>query len=247
MDDEPHKEGGAKPKRIRKRGGKPKAPKPPKPDSVEPNVREKAKRKKDGSPRDPDSLAKILTEDRLPGDQWEAFRQEMIAGSDRAAAVVGASYVETMLDVAIVTHLTNIDEEAYQELTKASGPMHSLCAKTILGYSMGLYDWKTKEDLDTLRNIRNKFAHRLNASSFKEEDISRLCYQFNNPIAAKVIEAKDKMDPEAKSHNLSIERVIFIRVVLEAFDILNKAADHDLKAWVKGRNNYLKVLAIRGR
>ena len=48
-------------------------------------------------------------------------------------------------------------------------------AKVDLGYLIGLYSKKAHKELNTIRRIRNDFAHQLELNSFDRDDIRDRC------------------------------------------------------------------------
>ena len=83
--------------------------------------------------------------------------------SDRAAAIVCASLVETHLERALTSILKNNPEVASQ-LFRSSGPLGSFSAKIRLAYLMSLISDSFYRDLSTMKDVRNRFAHEIYAA-----------------------------------------------------------------------------------
>jgi DNA-binding MltR family transcriptional regulator len=81
-----------------------------------------------------------------------AFRNE----PDRAAAVLGAPYVEAALERLFRSRLI---VDAPKELFKARGPLSDFAGKIDLAYSLGWIPESLRNDLHIVRRIRNDFAH----------------------------------------------------------------------------------------
>ena len=96
--------------------------------------------------------------------------------SDRGAAIVAASFVEDMLAVKI-RHLMRDDKAAHSPLNeffRSSGPLGSFSAKIQFGFLMRLYGVKVSKELDIIKNVRNKFAHQVEHTTFKDQAIKDL-------------------------------------------------------------------------
>lgn len=115
-----------------------------------------------------------LTRRELSDGELEAAIAEFHGASDRVAAVMGAALVEENLAQAITASLENAD--GAKALFQGMGaPLQSLKAKSLAGYALGLFNKKVERDLDTIREIRNQFAHALMSIDFSNPDIARAC------------------------------------------------------------------------
>lgn len=84
--------------------------------------------------------------------------------NDRAMVIVGAAFIDTLLEHVITNFLVDDDEEVRQLLATYGG-------KTRLAYCLGLVGPVVRDDLRFIGKIRNEFAHNLYAS-FLNSDIS---------------------------------------------------------------------------
>jgi DNA-binding MltR family transcriptional regulator len=91
--------------------------------------------------------------------------------SDRAAAIVAAALVEIRLEKVILQAFQNPDEDIVADMFRPSGPLGSFSAKIKLAHLMGLTSKDCHADLETMKQIRNRFAHDLSAVSFDEQSI----------------------------------------------------------------------------
>jgi hypothetical protein len=111
-----------------------------------------------GSTKDQEDIRKTLAE--LEHD------------SDRAAGIVGAVLVDESLTALLQSRLWS-DQELIRELFRVSGPLGAFGVKINMGFLMGLYSPTARKELDTIREIRNEFAHRV-ARSFSFDRIRDL-------------------------------------------------------------------------
>jgi len=87
-----------------------------------------------------------------------ALAAELSGESERACAVVGAAWVEEALQRAIESVLHPHDE-AFKRLFRGSGGLTAFAAKIDLACVFGFMTEPIRKDLESIRRIRNEFAH----------------------------------------------------------------------------------------
>jgi hypothetical protein len=102
---------------------------------------------------------------------FELFKKET-EKSDRSTAILLSAYIEDLLDRLLKKSL--VSEAAYEEISSNLTPerLVRLC------YLTGLIHEEVKKDLDTIRKIRGKFAHKIDINSFDHEGVAALCDEF---------------------------------------------------------------------
>jgi Mannitol repressor len=133
--------------------------------------------------------ARARLEKRSYGNEsWQvilqyAFGEPNLQMADRATALVLGSILEQGLELAILSHcvLGWNTPEAEAEQRKlfgggGDGPMN-LAVKIRLAFALGVYGPKTRDDLDTMRHIRNFFAHDKGHLTFDDSIVAALCDQ----------------------------------------------------------------------
>jgi DNA-binding MltR family transcriptional regulator len=103
--------------------------------------------------------------------------------SDRALGIIAASLVEI--------HLTKLIEQAFiaetrsgsrgtvrERMFQSSGPLGTFSTKIRLAYLMGMIGEELFKNLDIMKEIRNRFAHRTEIGSFDHPEISSRCFNF---------------------------------------------------------------------
>jgi len=144
------------------------------------------------------ALRIILSERRNGDDLWtiiQDFRSRSHKGSlqgafliglpngtlethnhfDRAIAVVLTSILEQGLETAIKTHFVDLaDDPDHNQLFAGdgTGPLTSASAKIRLGYALGVYGKKTRNDLNLIQTVRNTFAHSPRHLQFHDKEIA---------------------------------------------------------------------------
>jgi hypothetical protein len=93
--------------------------------------------------------------------------------SDRAAAIVAGTFLEHHLTAAIQMRMEK-SEKLTTELFRPSGVLGSFGVKIDIGYLIGLYSEETRRELQTIKDIRNTFAHRLKAKDFSYDRVKSL-------------------------------------------------------------------------
>jgi len=111
------------------------------------------------SPPHPDHMMEII----------DAFIQQMASGSPITVAILGASLVELELERMIREKFRRQDNEVWATLTSDGSPLDTFSKKISMGYAFGLYDDVLKDALDTIRAIRNAFAHSKRLINFDHE------------------------------------------------------------------------------
>lgn len=99
-----------------------------------------------------------------------AIMKELHSATDRAAAIVGSSLVEHCLTEALRAHLHKADKIT-DELFRTTGAFGAFATKINLGLLTGIYGDGAHKELSILKDIRNKFAHSLDAIDFKTQQI----------------------------------------------------------------------------
>ena len=100
-------------------------------------------------------------------EKWNGYYREFSDKSDRAAAIVGAAMLEDTLEKVIRSHPIGKDISGKR--------LKDFNAKVEEAHGLGLLTDIQKQDLHTIREIRNCFAHELPAASLEEPSIYGLC------------------------------------------------------------------------
>ena len=117
---------------------------------------------------------KMASEDELFSNLLDLLEHENPI-ADRAAALVVSSLIEQGLERLLDSHFVPLLPQEYDEIFGGLGILASTAAKIRLGYAMNLYELEVREDLDTVRLIRNAFAHAQEPISFETEEIATMC------------------------------------------------------------------------
>ena len=93
--------------------------------------------------------------------------------SERAIAIVGPAFIDTLLTEVLVNFLIN-DKKEVQKLVGTEAPLGTFGAKVSACYCLGLIGDIIKSDLRLVAKVRNRFAHELRAT-FSDQQIKSWC------------------------------------------------------------------------
>lgn len=102
------------------------------------------------------------------------FRNSLNRETDRGCALMACAYLEDRLGEAFKKYLVD-DEKIKNEILGNSGPIGSFSAKVKLAYLLGKIPKEVFRDLDTIRKIRNQFAHNPQQIDFNTQQIKDIC------------------------------------------------------------------------
>lgn len=96
---------------------------------------------------------------------WRSLRE----GSPITTAILAAGIVEHELETALRACFSRSDDETWKLLTNDNGPLGTFNQKIIAAYGFGIVDDTVKHALDSIRQIRNVFAHTKRLIDFDHE------------------------------------------------------------------------------
>ena len=94
---------------------------------------------------------------------------------DRVAAIIETTSVEDSLEDAILHKMVKLNNTEYSDLFVGDAPLGNYGTKIKLGYALGIFGRQTRRDLDTIRWIRNTFAHSGKLLSFDTKEVADSC------------------------------------------------------------------------
>jgi hypothetical protein len=120
--------------------------------------------------------------------------------ADATFALVISSAVDQALELAISTHFV-LDDDGCRRMfdDNANGPLGTFAAKIKMGHALGIYPKAIRNELDTIRVIRNAFAHSWEQLDFSSEAIVNGCDVLRIPDHySSEIGADDRQTPKAR-------------------------------------------------
>jgi hypothetical protein len=94
--------------------------------------------------------------------------------SDRGAGIIAASLMEEILELAILNRLRPLSSDKYRNLFKGNSPLSTFAAKIDIAHAIGLINDLGHIQLHLIREVRNRFAHRIEPLNFEHPEIKQL-------------------------------------------------------------------------
>jgi DNA-binding MltR family transcriptional regulator len=110
----------------------------------------------------------------------QAVRAEFATASDRAAAIVGGAFLDVLLTELLQANFVP-DPKNDDKIFQGNGCLATFSSRIDLSYRLGLIAKQEHRALHTIREIRNKFAHQLDAVAFARQDLRSLCANIEVP------------------------------------------------------------------
>lgn len=119
-------------------------------------------------------MAKKTAQRTLNLAAYNEFVGRFQAETDRAAAVLGGSYLDSFLESALRSVLvTGARVDAMFDGPGA--PLGSFSNKTAVAFALGLIEEPMARDIDLVRKVRNHFAHQIWDATFDSPPVSGWC------------------------------------------------------------------------
>lgn len=99
-----------------------------------------------------------------------ALRQE----TDRGCALFAAAYIDNALKHLLSASLVDFHTKE-ADLFEHNGPLGTFSGRTKIAFYIGKISASCRRDIDTIRKIRNDFAHSADPLTFENEAISQRC------------------------------------------------------------------------
>ncbi len=122
--------------------------------------------------------------DNLPGWQplamthphlaeFSAFLPELNKETDRGMVLIATSFIDELIRRTLLAFL--LESDTSSSLVEGfSAPLGSLATRCAAAFALGLISERELQEADTLRKIRNQFAHHVHVS-FENQSIRDLC------------------------------------------------------------------------
>jgi DNA-binding MltR family transcriptional regulator len=113
---------------------------------------------------------------RTVGDIWhdQTIVEEIDRQEDRGAAIIAGAFLEDFIGETIKARFVR-DEVAVKKLFGGFGPLATFSAKIEVAYLMGLISKHSRTLANSIRNIRNDFAHNMGSLTFETPLIKGKC------------------------------------------------------------------------
>ena len=105
-------------------------------------------------------------------DEIDAVMEEALSQTDRGAAILIFSYIETIMHRVFCLHLNNGVKGGLNSLLENNGPLSTASNRIRMLAALSWLEPDTSAGLDILRLIRNQFAHNIATRSFDDRKVS---------------------------------------------------------------------------
>jgi DNA-binding MltR family transcriptional regulator len=107
-------------------------------------------------------------------EQISSFLDELKTQTDRGVAIVAAAVLDELLALLIIERLVKLSSDRRDSLFKDRGPFSPFSSKIEVAFALGVISSEARLALHLVRDIRNKFAHRIEALRFDDPAISQM-------------------------------------------------------------------------
>jgi mannitol operon repressor len=133
------------------------------------------------------------------------FLPELNKESDRGRVLISCSYLDELMRRILLAFV--IDRDSSPRLFDGfNAPLGTFSTRTAAAYALGLITEREFNECETLRRIRNRFAHDVHAS-FDTQDIRDLCHNLTKAAQnydAVVVDARGRYTTAAVALILSL-------------------------------------------
>jgi DNA-binding MltR family transcriptional regulator len=122
---------------------------------------------------------KMTTQDDLKKG-WQNVVTEFHNKSDRAAAIIGAAFLDAHLGKLIASFFVEDCGDAVS-LLDADRPLGNFSARVRAAYCMGLISKNEYHDMDLIMQIQHVFANRIKDVAFTDNGVREKCFMLRIP------------------------------------------------------------------
>lgn len=176
------------------------------------------------TPPDMETIINILI--KLGDEHWKED-----ADKDRTTAIMGATFVEYGLQVAITRRMpSDADDPEFKYLFGTDtefAPLSDFSSKIKMARALGIISKDEKSQIDCIRSIRNAFAHTMSPISFQTGEIASFFEDLK--ILEDSVAFKDVVDAFSQKYSLlgmtpgtKANRMLYAQAVFMFYQKLTK-------------------------
>jgi DNA-binding MltR family transcriptional regulator len=113
----------------------------------------------------------------------EVLHKQLFDANNLAVVLVGTGFVDSCLAAVLDNYLVH-GSAVRESLLDHRGPLGTFFARNGLCYCLGLYPKALYQDLATIGEIRNRFAHHHLALTFDTPEVSKDCEKLSYALSA---------------------------------------------------------------
>ncbi len=108
-------------------------------------------------------------------EQITAFLAELETQTDRGVAVIAAAVLDELMQMLLLARFIKIGSERKDALfQKIGAPLSPFSAKIELAFALGIISNEARLTAHLIRDVRNKFAHRIEQLSFDHPEVAEI-------------------------------------------------------------------------
>jgi hypothetical protein len=100
---------------------------------------------------------------------------------DQAYALVFGALLERFLERRILERMVRLSKKRKNELFVGIAPLASFSSKIKFAYALGIVGTRGAAELETIKDIRNQFAHSFHPLKFENKTIAAACKSLKTP------------------------------------------------------------------
>jgi DNA-binding MltR family transcriptional regulator len=108
-------------------------------------------------------------------EQITALLDELKKQTDRGVAIIASAVLEEIVALMILHRLVDLGSERRDAMfAKPGAPLSNFSAKIEMAFALGLIPNQTRLALHLIRDVRNKFAHRIESLTFDDPEVANM-------------------------------------------------------------------------
>lgn len=120
-----------------------------------------------------DAACEDLSKIKFSSRELVDLTRRLLGESETAQVLIFYSYLENSLEELIAQHLLHLDNrKAKERLFGVNAPLGTSSARMLLAYHLGWLRPETYQQVDSLRKVRNEFAHRAFKVDFDDPKVA---------------------------------------------------------------------------
>ena len=121
------------------------------------------------------SLSKLAAKFPEEGAFFDLLIDTVTDRNDRAAVLTVVSLLEGALQKSLATKFIPDEKGKLEYMFGSGAPLRDFSAKIKMGFALGVYGPNTRADLDSIREVRNSFAHTMLPIYFNTPEVENVC------------------------------------------------------------------------
>jgi DNA-binding MltR family transcriptional regulator len=123
-------------------------------------------------------------------EEIQAAVEDFGTQTDRGLAIVAVSLLEQMLEIVLTQRMMPLSKKRYAAIFGTMAPLSSFSAKIEMALALGVISENFYYQLHALREVRNRFAHRIEALTFDHPEIQKAMHVAHSRLPVRMSDPK---------------------------------------------------------